>query len=138
MIGDRLKKARLDCGLTQQQVADLLGIDRSSYTYYETGKSKVTTQTLRLLSVVYGVDFNSLLYEKPQALVFHSSTKYKPSSYDDNPYVSNVLSADERRMLAQLRLIKFMGKESELEDILNRLSAPETAVISDSEVGEDE
>ncbi len=123
MLGDRLKKARVDCGLTQQQVADLLGIDRSSYTYYETGKSKVSTQTLRLLAVVFGVEFNSLLYEEPPALVFHSSTRYKPMSFDDSPFTPNSLSPDERKLLAQIRIIRFMGRSDELDEALRTLAS---------------
>ena len=34
-----LKYYRSECKLTQQDVADLLGLERSSYTYYETGKT---------------------------------------------------------------------------------------------------
>ena len=35
-----LKYYRSECKLTQQDVADLLGLERSSYTYYETGKTE--------------------------------------------------------------------------------------------------
>ena len=40
MISYWLKFYRHECGLTQQQVADRLKIERSTYTYYETGKTK--------------------------------------------------------------------------------------------------
>ena len=41
-----LKYYRSECKLTQQDVADLLGLERSSYTYYETGKTTPDIETL--------------------------------------------------------------------------------------------
>lgn len=123
MLGDRLKRARLDCGLTQQQVADLLGIDRSSYTYYETGKCNVSTQALKLLAVIFGIPFEWLIQEEPQKLEFHSSSRYKPFSFDEEPYTMSVLSTEERQMIAKIRMIKYMGKDEELNVFLDGLSA---------------
>ena len=56
-----LKYYRTKCGLTQQDVADLLGLERSSYTYYETGKITPDVETLVRLSKIYNVDFYDLL-----------------------------------------------------------------------------
>ena len=41
---DNLKIARALSGLTQQQVADLTGIARSTYTLYESGKREPTVE----------------------------------------------------------------------------------------------
>ena len=38
-LGKRIKTHRLDSGYTQRQVADRLSIDRSTYAYYDFGKS---------------------------------------------------------------------------------------------------
>lgn len=56
-----LKYYRSECGLTQQDVADLLGLERSSYTYYETGKTTPDVETLVRLSKIFHVDFFDLL-----------------------------------------------------------------------------
>lgn len=37
-VAATLRKYRVENGLSQQKVADMLGIDRSTYSYYETGK----------------------------------------------------------------------------------------------------
>lgn len=122
MLGDKLKKARLDSGLTQQQVADLLGINRSSYTYYEIGKNKVSMQTLRLLSVIFDVSVESFLYDEPQPLVFNSDSSLKPNGFNDLPYSLKAISPEERKLLAQIRLIRGMGKEDELNEALEGIS----------------
>ena len=46
---------------TQQQMADFLNISRSTYTYYETGKSQPSFQNLKKLCEILGVDYNKIL-----------------------------------------------------------------------------
>ncbi len=61
MISYWLKYYRHECGLTQQQVADRLKIERSTYTYYETGKTKPDINTLIKIAKVFNVSYTSLL-----------------------------------------------------------------------------
>ena len=43
MLSRTLKKLRKNCGYTQKEVAKELGVDRSTYAYYETGKTTPDT-----------------------------------------------------------------------------------------------
>ena len=61
MISYWLKYYRHECGLTQQQVADRLKIERSTYTYYETGKTKPDINTLIKIAKVYNISYTQLL-----------------------------------------------------------------------------
>ncbi len=61
MISYWLKFYRHECGLTQQQVADRLKIERSTYTYYETGKTKPDINTLIKIAKVYNISYTKLL-----------------------------------------------------------------------------
>lgn len=61
MISYWLKYYRHECGLTQQQVADRLKIERSTYTYYETGKTKPDINTLIKIAKVYNISYTALL-----------------------------------------------------------------------------
>ncbi len=61
MISYWLKFYRHECGLTQQQVADRLKIERSTYTYYETGKTKPDINTLIKIAKVYNIKYTALL-----------------------------------------------------------------------------
>ena len=47
--------------MTQQQVADRLKIERSTYTYYETGKTKPDINTLIKIAKVYNINYQKLL-----------------------------------------------------------------------------
>ena len=57
----RLKELRLERGLSQADIATMLGLDRSSYTYYELGKSQPTLHTLIVLADYYNVTMDYLL-----------------------------------------------------------------------------
>ena len=59
--GTRIKLVRTERGLTQQQVADILKIDRSNYSKYELGKLEVNINMLRELSKLYGVSTDYIL-----------------------------------------------------------------------------
>lgn len=56
-----LIELRKEKGLTQQQVADYLKIDRSNYSKYERGKLEVSLYMLRELAKFYGVTTDYLL-----------------------------------------------------------------------------
>lgn len=57
----RLKEARKAAGLTQQQVADIIGISQNNYSYWENGKVKIDNVSLQRLSEIFGVSVDYLL-----------------------------------------------------------------------------
>ena len=46
-----LKDARKSKGLTQQQVADFIGISQNNYSYWENGKVKIDSVRVRCLLI---------------------------------------------------------------------------------------
>ena len=62
-LGKRLKEARSNCGLTQQQVADELGIQRTAVVNIEVGQRAVSTLELTKLARLYGRSLAELLEE---------------------------------------------------------------------------
>ena len=58
-LAESLKKIRKQYKMTQEDIAKLLGISRSGYTYYETGKTIPSVEILQKLSAIYNttIDF---------------------------------------------------------------------------------
>jgi len=61
MIAERLKEARKLAGLSQGQVAAMLGMHRPSVTEIESGNRKVSAEELGKLSEIYDVSLDWVL-----------------------------------------------------------------------------
>lgn len=60
-FGNHLRQLRIKKGYTQEQVAKALGINRTTYTKYETGVTQPSLEQLKKLSELFEVDYNTLL-----------------------------------------------------------------------------
>lgn len=60
-FAEQLKRARIAQGLTQQQVADLMGITNSTYCGYETGKRQPDVAKIKLLADILQTSGDILL-----------------------------------------------------------------------------
>lgn len=60
-FGERLRAAREAKGYTQQQIADHMGISKSTYCGYETGKRQPDVLKIKQLSNFLGVSGDDLL-----------------------------------------------------------------------------
>ena len=58
---DYLKELRLSAGYTQQEIADILQIDRSTYAYYEAGKTEPNIPKLKKIANMYGISLDDLI-----------------------------------------------------------------------------
>lgn len=58
---NRIRDLREDHDLTQQQVADAIGITQRKYSYVETGQQQLTADILIKLSVFYDVSIDYIL-----------------------------------------------------------------------------
>ena len=57
-FNELLKKSRVEHGMTQQQVADKIGIDKSTYCGYETGKRQPDPRRIVQIAKALGVSPN--------------------------------------------------------------------------------
>lgn len=60
-IEKNLRKLRLDRGMTQEQVAQRLGVTRQALSSYESGRTRPDIDTLMRLSEIYGTDLEGLV-----------------------------------------------------------------------------
>jgi len=60
-----LRQLRRKNGLTQHQVAGFLHIDRSTYAYYESGRTKINLDVLLRVSRLYQISLAELVGDKP-------------------------------------------------------------------------
>ena len=62
-FGENFRKARKTAGLTQEQVALMLNIDRSSVAKYETGKSTPSIKKIPQICKLLNVEIDEIISE---------------------------------------------------------------------------
>jgi transcriptional regulator with XRE-family HTH domain len=60
-MGEKIRQARENAGLTQKQLAEALGLDQSAVSNWETGKSEPVINNLRRLADILGCNPADLL-----------------------------------------------------------------------------
>ncbi len=128
MLCENLKKYRRLCGFTQDDVAKMIGLDRSAYTYYENGKTEPNVENLKKIAAMFGIDMNILLgFDAPEVIT--PTATLQVSNDNVFTYESNLsteesvgkCSADERKLIAYYRVCK--DKEKVLEAVRNLYEA---------------
>jgi repressor LexA len=61
----RLKEARKAARMTQAEVAKILGVNQNTYSYWETGKTKIDNISLSKLAEIFNVSIDYLLDIQP-------------------------------------------------------------------------
>lgn len=65
-LAQNMKLLRESNGLTQKKVAQYLFVDRSTYSYYESGKTQPNLKMLTWLADLYGVSIDALIGYLPR------------------------------------------------------------------------
>ena len=95
-------------GLTQKQVADMLNIDRSTYAYYESGKTRPDILTIAKLARLYRISTDFLLDVKPPTLQMElrdERMEYQSAAHPRVKYLSD-LSKEEQDLILFYRQLK--------------------------------
>ncbi len=116
MLGPRLRILRELNGLTQKQVADVLNIDRSTYSYYEIAKTRPDIDALQKLADLFKVSTDYLLDYKSQAEIAVNDDTNIFASSRNLRYVSE-LSRSEKQLVLYFRLLKEDDKVEFMDNI---------------------
>ena len=118
-FGENLRFLRKQMNLRQQQVADILGIDRSGYSYYECDKTEPPFKRLRLLAKIFNCTMDELFNADPPKMYVNDNENpvYSPQSNPVSTFAA--LPRDEQNLLILYRslpesatadVIKFMNQ----------------------------
>ncbi len=105
MFAENLKKFRKLAGFRQDDVAKIIGLDRSAYAYYESGKTEPSIANLKKIAQLFGIDINVLVgFELPVITPEFSSESftYAASGIFEEESLSKC-NADERYIIACYR-----------------------------------
>lgn len=74
-VGSRIKKARLDAGLTQEQLAEMVNLSTKNISMVECGISGISLSTLQKLCVALDVSSDHLLFGSSEISDMEQFTK---------------------------------------------------------------
>ena len=116
LLNQRLKHFRTTSGLTQQQVADVLGLDRSTYAYYESGKTTPDIKSVNKLLKIFNISYYELMDETDPTV----PTVNDSDSYDDEEDKLHIydLSKPEKRLVIYFRVLS----PNQQKDLLKSIS----------------
>ena len=93
---EKLRYYRKSNGFTQKQIAEILNVDRSTYAYYESGKSMPSLDIVAKLLKIFKVDYSEL---------FGAPVQSRPElSEGDKMYMTD-LTGDEKKLISRFRIM---------------------------------
>lgn len=107
MLKDQLRRARLAAGKTQQECADHLGVNYSTYSGYETGKRQPDALKIKKIAAFLNTTGDYLL-----------ETGFEQEAEQERKNGAVFCdSADERRLIQTYRLLNNAGKSAAISAI---------------------
>lgn len=97
-----LRSVRLACGFSQRAVAEALGITRSAYTYYETGKTVPDIPALLTLARVFTIPPESFLHPE-EFTGLESARRRVPKRFQPDLSLIANLREEEKALVACYR-----------------------------------
>ncbi len=128
MLSDNLKLYRRACGFNQEDVAKVLGIDRSAYSYYESGKTEPNVKNLIKIANMFKIDVDTLVGNEERSKVVRVATKaaeYNEGQFSELEKMGKC-SAEERALIAWFR--QFDDKEAVMDMLKQRFISQQEGI----------
>ena len=123
-LGESLKKIRKQYKMTQEDIAKLLGISRSGYTYYETGKTVPSVEMLKKLATMYDTTIDDVVGMPQKKSVSGKSvaeTNFMGEGIDPLMYMKK----EEKTLIMAFRLLSDEEKKKLTDEAITMLSEKE-------------
>lgn len=124
-LATKLKRYRLQVGYTQRNVAEVLNISRSTYTYYELGKTSPDPATLNRIAKLFGVSVEEFFEDAPasqSSMLYDSGAKRVKKIVKADPEKIGDLTTSEKSIVAFLR-DKGISPSDALDVLKNRFNS---------------
>ena len=115
-FGERLRKLRSDSHLTQEQLASVLNLSRSTVAYYESGMRSPDMQKLLLIADYFNISLDYLLGRTEIKTVLTSNNKL--SSFLE--YFFNLHITEQNFILKQMQAFSMRNKDTMIAAEKNR------------------
>ena len=108
-LAESLKNIRKKYKMTQEEVALFLGVSRSGYTYYETGKSEPSVDTLKKLAAMYDTTIDEIVGSSAKIRPVRNISEEDLSHKGADPLM--FMKKDEQSLIMAFRLASKENKD---------------------------
>ncbi len=117
-MANKLRNLRKDFCMTQDQIADLLGMSRTSFSKYENGAANPPLNVLRKISAIYNVPIEYLIHDELNKPYLNSDPDIEDSAVDSAKYFTQ-LTDEEKMLVLRFRLMSKEDKDDFLRPLNN-------------------
>ncbi len=124
MLGDSIRQARIASGMSQEQLAERLGVSRQSISLWETNQTRPTAENIISIAKILGVSTDDLLLDENR---IWSKSSYKETEEPDseqkekNPiqkkYIAIIFVFAALILLSGIGIGLLMGRDRNKDDI---------------------
>ncbi|MCL2023466.1 MAG: helix-turn-helix transcriptional regulator [Oscillospiraceae bacterium] len=115
MISETIRKLRKNHGLTQGQVAECIGMERSTYAYYENGRSTPQLELIVRLCRLYNVTMEYIIEGEDDLRKIYMGDSDADFNFDLIPNL--LLTEEEKKLILIYRLCNKKHQEEIIEKI---------------------
>ncbi len=125
-VGESLRNVRKEHNLKQKDIAEAIGIDRSTYSFYETGKTNPPIETMCALAKIYNVTIGYLIGKEANNPELRERANAVSAGVD--PIA--MLKKDEQLLLMYYRIADDESKKKILDAVINKSKSDEDKKLS--------
>ena len=126
-LTESLKRIRKQYKMTQEDVAKFLGISRSGYTYYETGKTVPSVEMLKKLATMYDTTIDDVVgmpHKKSVSGKSVAEANFISEGMDPLMYMKK----EEKTLIMAFRLLSDEEKKKLTDEAITMLGAKEEQI----------
>ncbi len=117
ILAKKLKDLRKSFGITQDEIAQLLNMSRTSFSKYENGAANPPLAVLRKLAKLYNVQIEYLIHDDKTTLTLNEADTDTEPDPDNLVFYFSQLTDEERQLILKLRLMDEEKKKSFLKQV---------------------
>ena len=104
-VGEKLRELRIFYGMRQDDIAELLGMSRTTFSKYENGASNPPLAMLRKLAAIYNVPIEFLIHDEVTSITLNDGKTDEEPEPDEALRGFADLTRKEKMLILKLRLM---------------------------------
>lgn len=116
-LGEKLLKLRKEMKMTQDDVAKILGMSRTSFSKYENGNSAPPLQVLRKIAAIYNVGLEYLIFDENTSIRLNDSQSEDENTSSVSVSKITELRPVEKQIIGKYRILTDEEKKKLVEKL---------------------